>query len=83
MVCIRIELGGNGHKPPGQKSPGQKTPRTKAPPDKNPPAPDTQQAATYSIAAVAGNWTILVWLCFQSSGLLLQPIGTIPEGHDW
>ena len=39
MVCIRIELGGNGHKPPGQKSPGQKTPRTKAPPDKNPPGP--------------------------------------------
>ena len=30
-------------------------PWTKAPPDKNPPAPDTQQAATYSIAAVAGN----------------------------
>jgi len=31
------------------------SPRTKIP-----PAPDTQQAATYSIAAVSGNWTILV-----------------------
>ena len=58
---IRIELGGNGHKPPDKSPPGQKTPRTKAPPDENPPAPDTQQAVTYSIAAVAGNWTILVW----------------------
>ena len=42
---------GNGHKPPGQKSPGQKTPGQKHPRPK---------AATYSIAAVAGNWTILV-----------------------
>ena len=41
---------GNGHKSPGQKSPGQKHPRTKI----------TQQAVTYSVAAVAGNWTILV-----------------------
>jgi len=43
---------GNGHKPPGQKHP-----RTKIS-----PVPDTQQAATYSIAAVAGNCTILVVL---------------------
>jgi len=53
-VRIRIELGGNGHRHPG-----------------------TilvivlvlviQQAATYSIAAVAGSWTILVcrWLCLS------------------
>jgi len=26
MVRIRIELGGNGHKPPGQKTPGEKVP---------------------------------------------------------
>jgi len=44
-----------GKRPPGKKSPGQKTPRTKIP-----LAPDTQQVATYSIAAVTGNWTILV-----------------------
>ena len=31
MVRIRIELGGNGHKPPGQRSPGQKTPGQKPP----------------------------------------------------
>jgi len=70
---------GNGHKPPGQKSPRQKSPRPKVPPDKIPPgkkspgqktprtkippAPDTQQVATYSIAAVEGNWTILVLDC--------------------
>jgi len=36
---IRIELGGKGHKPPGQKppSPGQKPSRTKIPPAKIPP----------------------------------------------
>jgi len=45
---------------PGQKTPGEKVPRAKDPRTKIPPAPDTQQAATYSIAAVAGNWTILV-----------------------
>ena len=45
-VRIRIELGGNGHKHPGQKHP-----RTKVPPGKRPPG----QAATYSVAAVAGN----------------------------
>ena len=54
---MRIELGGNG----------QKHPRTKIP-----PAPDTQQAATYSIAAVAGNWTILV-LMFE----LVQMAGNV------
>jgi len=36
------------------------------PPTKIPPAPGTQQAATYSIAALAGNWTILVTLCYGS-----------------
>ena len=36
--------------PPGKRPPGQKHPRTKIP-----PAPDTQQAATYSVAAVASN----------------------------
>jgi len=46
--------------PPGKNSSGQKTPRTKIL-----PAPDTQQAATYSIAAVAGNWTILVFNFFS------------------
>ena len=49
-----------GQKTPGKKSPWAKDPRTKAPRTKILPAPDTQQAATYSIAAVAGNWTILV-----------------------
>jgi len=49
--------------PPGKKSPGHKTPRTKIS-----PAPDTQQAATYSIAAVAGNWTILVSKCIAWYG---------------
>ena len=44
IIVIRIALEGNGHKPPGQKPPpGQKTPGKKCP------------AATYSIAAVAGN----------------------------
>jgi len=50
-----------GKRPPGKKSPWQKT----HPRDKNPPAPDTQQATTYSIAAVAGNWTILVSYWFS------------------
>ena len=45
-----LNLGGTGISPPNKSTPGQKIP----------PAPDTQQAATYSIAAVAGNWTILV-----------------------
>ena len=84
---IRIELGGNGHKPPGQKtpwtkappdknphgqkSPGQKCPRTKDPQGKSPqakapgqksPRPRTpNKPTTYSIAAVAGNRTILVF----------------------
>jgi len=34
------------------------------PPTEIPPAPGTQQAATYSIAAVAGTWTILVFRTF-------------------
>ena len=54
-----LNFGGTGISSPDKSPPGQKTPRTNAPPDNNPPAPDTQQAATYSIAAVAGNWTIL------------------------
>ena len=46
---IRIELGGNGHKPPRQKSPGQKTPgqkhpRTKIPPGKRPPGKKSPRA---------------------------------------
>jgi len=45
-----LNLGGTGISPPDKSPPGQKTARTKIP-----PAPDTQQAATYSIAAVAGN----------------------------
>jgi len=59
--CIyALNLGGTGisppdKSPPGQKTPGQKSPRPKVPPGKRPLAPDTQQAATYSIAAVAGN----------------------------
>jgi len=44
--CVyALNLAGTGIRPPGQKHP-----RTKIP-----PAPDTQQAATYSIAAVAGS----------------------------
>ena len=54
IIVIRIALEGNGHKPPGQKSPGQKTPRTKAPPGQKTPGKKCP-AATYSIAAVAGN----------------------------
>jgi len=42
---------------PGKSTPGQKSPRPKDPGEKVPPV---KQAATYSIAAVAGNWTILV-----------------------
>jgi len=49
-VRIHIEIGGNGHKPPDKSPP----PPAKRPPGKKCPA------ATYSIAAVAGNWTILV-----------------------
>jgi len=57
-------LGGTGISPqtkvprakdPPKNPPGQKCPRAKDPRKKIPPAPDTQQAATYSIAAVAGN----------------------------
>jgi len=36
-IGLRIELGGNGHKPPGQKSPRAKDPPDKRPPDKSPP----------------------------------------------
>jgi len=52
MVHIRIELGGNGHKPPDKSPPGQKTPGQKTPGEKVPPG---KQAATHSIAAVAGS----------------------------
>jgi len=37
MVRIRIELGGKGHKPPGQKSPLAKDPPDKSTPGQNPP----------------------------------------------
>jgi len=52
-----------GQKTPQDKNPlGQKVAREKVRRTKIPPAPDTQQAATYSTAVVAGNWTILVTL---------------------
>jgi len=56
---------GNGQKTPRTKAlpdknpPGQKSTRPKVPPGKRPPGKKCP-AATYSIAAVAGNWTILV-----------------------
>jgi len=38
-VRIRIELGGNGHKPPGQKSPQAKDPPDKSTPGQKSPGP--------------------------------------------
>ena len=55
---------------PRQKTPGKKVPRAKDPPAKRPPAKKCP-AATYSIAAVAGNWTILVLSVFCLSVTLL------------
>ena len=49
MVRIRIELGGNGHKPPGQKSARAVLVFVLV------IVLVIQQAATYSIAAVAGS----------------------------
>jgi len=62
--CIyALNLGGTGISPPDKSPSGQKSPRPKFPPAKSAPGkrPPGKKcpAATYSIAAVAGNWTIL------------------------
>jgi len=75
---------------PGQKCPRAKDPRGKSPPGKRPPlqkhpqtkipsAPDTQQAATYSIAAVAGNWSILVLFIY----LYMTFVVCLVQGVRW
>ena len=90
--CVyTLNLGGTGisppdKSPPGQKTPGERPPGQKHPRIKIPPAPDAQQAATYSIAAIAGNWTILVFNFFYYTVTPLHSVSwvfTIKIGLDW
>ena len=80
--CVyALNLGGTGISPPDKSPPGKRPPGQKHPPAKNPSGqktprekvPPGKQAVTYSIAAVAGHWTILVaWMYLVVFGMQIQ-----------